>query len=68
MFDEVDKECKSRCLKKFDLKQVLNCIEELEYYSIIEVEKSKKEIKNSKFSLKVELQELIKELDLLTNP
>ena len=55
-------------MKKFDLKQVLNCIEELEYYSIIEVEKSKKEIKNSKFSLKVELQELIKELDLLTNP
>ena len=32
------------------------------------MEKSKKEVKNSKFSLKVELAELIKELDLLSNP
>jgi hypothetical protein len=51
-----------------DIKEIINCIDELEYYSLIEVEKSKKEIKNSKFSLKVELSELIKELSNLLNP
>jgi hypothetical protein len=68
LFDEVERECKSRAVKKLDLKEILNCIDELEYYSLIHVEKSKKEIKNSKFSLKCELTELIKELYYLAHP
>lgn len=40
-------------------------MDELEYYSLIQVEKNKKEIKNSKFCLNVELSELAKELDIL---
>ena len=68
IFDEVDRECKSRGLKKLDIKEILNSMEELEYYSIIHIDKNKKEVKNSKFSLKVELSELIKELDKLSNP
>ena len=68
LFDEVDRECKSRSVKKLDLKEILNCIDELEYYSIITLERSKKEIKNSKFCLKVELSELIKELYYIANP
>lgn len=55
-------------MKRLDSKEILNCMNELEYYSIIDVEKNKKEIKNSKFCLKVELDELMKELDKLTNP
>lgn len=40
-------------------------MDELEFYSLIKIEKTKKEIKNSKFSLNVDLSELIRELDIL---
>ena len=66
LFDEVDKECKSKSLAKIDIKHILNSIDELEFYNLIDLNKSKKEIKNSKFSLKVDLQELQKDLITLS--
>ena len=35
IFDEVDRECKSKGLKKLDKNEILNSMDELEYYSII---------------------------------
>ena len=62
LYDEVDRECKSKSIKKMDMKEFLNCMEELQYYSIIEVDRNKKEVKNSKFNLNVDLDELTREL------
>lgn len=61
----MEKECKSRSLNKLDVKELINSMDELEFYSLIKIEKTKKEIKNSKFSLNVDLSELIRELDIL---
>lgn len=68
IFDEVDRECKNKGLKKLDNKEIMNSLDELEYYSIIQIDKNKKELKNSKFSLKVDLGELVKELDRIAHP
>lgn len=67
MFDEVDRECKNKGMKKLDNKEIMNSLEELEYYSIIKIEKNKKELKSSRFSLQVDLTELIKELEKVNN-
>lgn len=40
-------------------------MDELEYYNLIKIERSKRDAKDSKFSLKVDLQELFQELDNL---
>lgn len=55
-------------MKKLEMKEFLNVMEELQYYSIIEIDKNKKEVKNSKFSLNVDLNELEKELDKILHP
>ena len=44
---------------------LLNFMEELAFYNIIEIERNKKEIKLSKFALKVELDELSREMQVL---
>lgn len=46
----------------------MHCLDELEYYNLIKIERSKKDPKCKKFSLNVELSELIKELERINNP
>lgn len=48
--------------------QLIHCMDELEYYNLIKIEKSKRDAKENKFCLKVELDELCKELDRLKAP
>lgn len=41
---------------------LLNFLEELAFYNIIDIDRNKKEFKTSKFSLKVDLEELSREM------
>lgn len=74
LLSEVEKLCKDRSL--FDVMRmgpgISHFMDDLAFYNIIEVEKpraeAKKDVKQSRFWLKVELTELERELRLIINP
>lgn len=59
LLDETEMECDVRDLPKMDMRQFLNCIDELEYYSLLKIEKCpKKERKFDTVHLNCDLAEL----------
>ena len=63
LFEETEMECDVRSLPKMELRQFLTCIDELEYYNLIQVDRRDK-AKPASFmlSLNCNLQDLTKEL------
>ncbi len=65
MKDEVEFMCKNRLVQLIRQNELLQIVEEIDFYSIIQIERNKKEVKLSKIILKVELEDLVKELQII---
>jgi len=68
LFEEVERQCKKKGHSKIPVQQLIHCMDELEYYNLIKIDKSKRDAKENKFCLRVELEELCKELERLLVP
>jgi hypothetical protein len=66
LFEETEMEMEIREAGKMDMKQFLNCIDELEYYNLIKLERNKKDVKMSLVGLNCDMNELDVELEKLT--
>jgi len=58
LYEEVQIECSERKIQKMEMMQFLNCVDELEYYNFVRIERNKRDAKASMLALKVELAEL----------
>lgn len=54
--------------EKMKMQQFLNCIDELEFYNLIKLDRNKKDPKLSLVSLNVSLDDLTRELAALQSP
>jgi len=65
LFEETEYECEVREAEKMKMQQFLNCIEELEFYNLIKLDRNKKDPKLSLVTLNVSLDDLSRELTAL---
>lgn len=68
LFEETEMECEVREVEKMDFKQFMNCVDELEYYNLLKIDRNKREPKLSNVTLNVDLEELKRELAILQTP
>ena len=66
LFEETEMECDVRNAQKMDMRNFLTCIDELEYYSLLQVDRSgKKDHKLFIVNLNCDIAELERELNNL---
>jgi hypothetical protein len=50
-------------MDKIKVTELFHCMDELEYYNMIKIDKTKRDAKENRFSLNVDLDELRKEIN-----